>query len=202
MHRFVDRTDAGNRLAAELQACRGLPGGLALARGGVARGAAVARKLRLPFDVCLVRKLGVPWQPELAMGALAISEVVVLDDDLRQRLGIPQLEVEREIALERRELSGRKQLYRRGRGPLEVSSQTVLLIDDGIATRAAMSAAIDRLARQADAVVSVLKPSHLGSVGEWFEQFPSLEDAAVLALPGPAPTPTTQPAQEAICESR
>ena len=227
MQRFTDRTDAGNRLAAELRGYRGTPGGivLALPRGGVVLGAAVARELHLPFDVCLVRKLGVPWQPELAMGALAIGEVVVLDDELLQKLQIPQLEVEHEIALERLELSRRERLYRRGRGPLQLSGRTVFLIDDGIATGATMSAAIaamrklgaarivvgvgvaptgtiDRLTRQADAVVSVLKPSHLGSVGEWFEQFPSVEDAAVLALLGPAPTPTTQPAQEAICESR
>ena len=117
MQRFTDRTDAGNRLAAELRGYRGTPGGivLALPRGGVVLGAVVARELHLPFDVCLVRKLGVPWQPELAMGALAIGEVVVLDDDLLQKLGIPQLEVEREVALERRELSRREQLYRHRR---------------------------------------------------------------------------------------
>ena len=191
----------------------------------VVLGAAVARELHLPFDVCLVRKLGVPWQPELAMGALAIGEVVVLDDELLQKLQIPQLEVEHEIALERLELSRRERLYRRGRGPLQLSGRTVFLIDDGIATGATMSAAIaamrklgaakiivgvgvapadtlQRLTREADAVVSVLEPSHLGAVGEWFEDFPSVEDATVLALLGPAPTPTTQPAQEAICESR
>ncbi|MFN7648044.1 MAG: phosphoribosyltransferase [Acidobacteriota bacterium] len=227
MQRFTDRTDAGNRLAAELRGYRGTPGGivLALPRGGVVLGAVVARELHLPFDVCLVRKLGVPWQPELAMGALAIGEVVVLDDGLLQKLGIPQLEVEREIALERQELSRRERLYRRGRDPLQVSGRTVFLIDDGIATGATMSAAIaamrrlgaakiivgvgvapagtiHRLARQADTVVSVLEPPYLGAVGEWFEDFPSVEDATVLALLHPASAPNPQPAQEAICESR
>ncbi len=178
---------------------------LALPRGGVVLGREVARALDLPLDVCLVRKLGVPWQPELAMGALALGEVVVLDDALLRQLGIPQIEVEREIALERTELLRRDRLYRSGRGPLEVRGRKVILVDDGIATGATMEAAItamrklgaakvivgvgvspagtaERLARAADQVISVMAPQEMGAVGEWYVEFPQVEDAAVLAL--------------------
>jgi putative phosphoribosyl transferase len=178
---------------------------LALPRGGVVLGREVARALDLPLDVCLVRKLGVPWQPELAMGALAMGEVVILDDALLRQLGIPQIEVEREIALERMELLRRDRLYRSGRGPLEVRGRTVILVDDGIATGATMEAAItamrklgaakvivgvgvspadtaERLARAADEVISVKAPQEMGAVGEWYVEFPQVEDAAVLAL--------------------
>lgn len=207
MEQVQDRRDAGLQLAEGLRTYRGAPGGLVLGlpRGGVVLAAEVARSLELPLDVCLVRKLGVPWQPELAMGALAVGEVVVLDDELLRALGIPQIEVEREIALERIELLRRERLYRGKRGPLQVSGQTVILVDDGIATGSTMQAAIaamrkmgaakivvgvgvasadtvDRLAREADVVISVLEPREMRAVGEWYNEFPQVEDSEVLAL--------------------
>jgi putative phosphoribosyl transferase len=225
MEQFQDRHDAGMQLAEELRAYRGVPGGLVLGlpRGGVVLAAEVARSLELPLDVCLVRKLGVPWQPELAMGALAVGEVVVLDDALLRALGIPQIEVEREIALERMELLRRDRLYRGGRAPLSVSGRTVILVDDGVATGSTLRAAIaamrrmgaaevivgvgvasastvGQLSREADVVISVLEPREMRAVGEWYNAFPQVEDGEVLALLAAAADRKTE--TEAIYESR
>lgn len=225
MERFRNRREAGMKLAEELRTYRGAPGGLVLAlpRGGMILAEEVSRALDLPLDVCLVRKLGVPWRPELAMGALAPGEVVVLHDELLRDLRIPQLEVEREIALERIELDRRERLYRRGRGPLRVKGRTVILVDDGVATGATMEAAIatmrkmsagrivvgvgvapastvKRLAREADLVISVLEPWEMGAVGEWYEEFPQVEDSEVLALLSAAEMRAKE--QETTYESR
>src|SRR6476659_8118347 len=127
---FRDRREAGQVLAEELTSYRGKDNllVLGLARGGVPVGWEVASFLRAPLDVCLVRKLGVPQWPELAMGALATAGGVVLNDDLRRDA----------IVRETAELHRRGQAYRADRGPLTLAGRTVVLADDGIATGASM----------------------------------------------------------------
>src|SRR3954447_18751879 len=114
---FRDRTDAGRQLAAKLAAYAGRPGVLVLAppRGGVPVAWEVARALRAPLDVFLVRKLGVPGQEELAMGAIATGGVRVLNDQVVQALGIPAGVIDAVAAEERRELGRRERAYRGGR---------------------------------------------------------------------------------------
>src|SRR5437762_10206846 len=119
---FRDRTDAGRRLAEKLEAYANRPDVLILAlpRGGVPVGYEVARALDAPLDVFLVRKLGVPRYEELAMGAVATGGVRVLNDQIVQRLGIPQYITDAMAAREQQELARRERLYRGGRPPPDV----------------------------------------------------------------------------------
>lgn len=205
--RFQDRREAGRLLAARLEEYRGCRDCLLLGlpRGGVVVAAEIARALGLPMDVCLVRKLGAPFQPELAMGAVAFGGVLVLHQDLIDGWGIPAAAVDRAIAREREELQRRESLYRAGRPPLDLYGKTVILVDDGIATGATVEAAISamrqmragrvvvaaavasaatarRLARVADEVVCVLLPEELCAIGEWYEDFDQVTDGEVLSL--------------------
>src|ERR1700752_5197216 len=131
---FVDRADAGRRLAARLThlsgagiVVGGVPG------GGVPVAFEVARALGAPLDVVVVRKLGVPWQPELAMGAIA-SGVRILDERLIAKERFSPQDVEAVVMREAQEAQRREQLYRAGRPPLEARNRTVILVDDGLAT--------------------------------------------------------------------
>lgn len=205
--RFQDRREAGRLLAARLEEYRARPDCLLLGlpRGGVVVAAEIARALGLPMDVCLVRKLGAPFQPELAMGAVAFGGVLVLHQDLIDGWGITAAAVDRAIAREREELQRRESLYRAGRPPLDLYGKTVILVDDGIATGATVEAAISamrqmragrvvvaaavasaatarRLARVADEVVCVLMPEDLCAIGEWYEDFDQVTDGEVLSL--------------------
>src|SRR5919198_900224 len=156
---FADRADAGTRLAQRLNAYahRKDVVVLALPRGGVPVGFEVARALGAPLDVFVVRKLGVPGHPELAMGAIASGGVRVLSEDLIQELGIPQAAVEQVSVRERLELERRERLYRGNRTLPPLESRTVILVDDGLATGASMEAAVAavRQLRPAAAVVAV-----------------------------------------------
>src|SRR4029077_7384837 len=120
---------------------------LALPRGAVPVACEVARALRVPVDVFLVRKLGVPGHPELAMGAIAEGGVEVLSDDLIRELGVPQKIVQQVAVRERLELDRRDGLYRGGRSLPSVRDHVVILIDDGLATGATMQAAVTALRR-------------------------------------------------------
>src|SRR3981189_3300656 len=148
---FRDRRDAGRVLAEKLTAYANRPDVLVLAlpRGGVPVGYEVARALGAPLDVFVVRKLGVPGYEELAMGAVAPGGVLVLNDQLVERLGVPRHIIDAVAARERQELARRERLYRSGRPPLDVRGRTVILVDDGLATGATMHAAI-HAARQED----------------------------------------------------
>src|SRR5260370_28347456 len=141
---FRDRRDAGRVLAEKLAAYANRPDvlGLALPRGGVTVAYEVARALGAPLDVFVVRKLGVPGYEELAMGAVATGGVRVLNDQLVERLGIPEHIIDAVAARERRELARRERLYRGGRPPPDVSGRTVILVDDGLATGATIHAAL------------------------------------------------------------
>ncbi|AFM17902.1 putative phosphoribosyltransferase [Mycolicibacterium chubuense NBB4] len=154
---FRDRQEAGRVLARDLTAYRdrGDVLVLGLARGGVPIGWEVASLLHAPLDVCLVRKLGVPQWPELAMGAVASGGGVVLNDELVRSLGIGEPQIRDAITRETAELRRREHAYRAGQGPLEVTGRTVILVDDGIATGASMIAAV-RSVRQAGAAQVVV----------------------------------------------
>src|SRR5687767_7272983 len=158
--RFRDRTDAGRRLAAELQEYAKRPEViiLALPRGGVPVGFEVARALRAPLDVFVVRKLGVPGYPEFAMGAIASGGVRVLERETIRQLGITEHELAAVIADEERALARREARFRDGRPFPDVRGRTVILVDDGLATGATMAAAAAALRKQEPAKLVVAVP--------------------------------------------
>jgi len=178
---------------------------LALPRGGVPVGFEVARSLGVPLDVYLVRKLGVPGQEELAMGAIATGGVVVINDAVTDSLGIPRSEIDRVAAEEGAELTRRERLYRGSSSAPELRDQTVILIDDGLATGATMRAAVQsvkvqrpqrivvavptgaaetcaRIAQEVDEVVCASTPEPFYAVGLWYEDFSQTTDAEVREL--------------------
>lgn len=205
--RFEDRRHAG-RLLADLVAAEVEDRNvvvLALPRGGVPIAYEVASRLRAPLDVLLVRKLGVPWQPELAFGAVATGGVVVLNEDFLRAVGIGAHTV-REIAeLERSELERRERIYRDEHAPADLGGRTAVVIDDGIATGATMRAALASLKQrgvarrvvatpvaaaetigelddEADAVLVLTTPPNFAAVGAWYEDFYPVSDDEVRAL--------------------
>lgn len=205
--RFRDRTDAGRRLAAELSAYAGQPDLLVLAlpRGGVPVGFEVARALRAPLDVFLVRKLGVPGHEELAMGAIASGGVRVMNPEVMEMLRVPDALVESVAAREQQELKRRESAYRDGRPAPEVRGRTVILVDDGLATGSTMRAAVaalreegaerlivavpvaapetcDAFRSEVDQVVCALTPDPFMAVGLWYEDFGQTTDAEVREL--------------------
>ena len=207
MARYLNRADAGRQVARSLAGYREIVDGLVLAlpRGGIPVGAEVARILGLPIDVFVVRKLGVPGQEELAMGAIATGGVRVLNDEVIHQLGILPEEVESVTGRERAELVRREALYRQGRPPLDVKGKTVILVDDGLATGASMYAAVLALRAQAparivaavpvaapetceafrrfvDEMVCTFTPEPFYGVGTWFEDFSQVSDEEVRRL--------------------
>ncbi|MGZ4419142.1 MAG: phosphoribosyltransferase [Gaiellaceae bacterium] len=205
--RFRDRVEAGRFLAKHLSdyAGRGDVIVLALPRGGVPVGYEVAKALGVPFDVFVVRKLGVPGQEELAMGAIASGGLLVLDKGLVRRLGIGAAEIEQKVTAELRELGRREAAYRDGRKPPQLEGKTVILVDDGLATGSTMRAAALAVhqARPAQIVVAVpvaaeetcdefrdvvdeivcgLTPRPFLAVGMWYDDFSQTSDEEVRHL--------------------
>jgi len=203
--RFRDRADAGQRLAVQLAQYGGRDDVivLALPRGGVPVGAEVARTLAAPLDVFLVRKLGVPGHPELAMGAIASGGVRVLGLDIIRELAIPDAAIEAVAAREEVELVRRERLYRGERTLPSLDHRTVILVDDGLATGSTMQAAVEavrtqqpsrivvavpvgapdtcaRLRQIADEVVCAESPASFQAVGAWYERFDQTTDDEVL----------------------
>ena len=215
-NRFRDRVDGGRQLAARLASYADRPDVivLALPRGGVPVGFEVARALRVPLDVMIVRKLGVPGQPELAMGAIASGGVRVVNEQVVRQLGIPDRIIDRVAEQEAAELRRRERLYRGGRPPPTVEGRTVILVDDGIATGSTARAAVQALramhpARlvlaaptaaaetvanlrdEVDEMVCVTAPDPFFAIGYHYDEFPQLSDATVqriLALAAPEVT--------------
>jgi putative phosphoribosyl transferase len=204
--RFADRRDAGRALAAALRQDGGLddPVVLGLPRGGVVVAAEVAAALGAPLDVVLVRKLGLPGQPELAMGAIAAAGDLVetVRTVVAARAGDVTFEAVRERELA--ELERRGRLYRAGREPVPLGGRTVLLVDDGLATGATMRAAVAAVRRQAphsltvavpvgsprvcrdlqpevDRVVCLESPVSFHAVGQAYRDFSATEDDEVVA---------------------
>lgn len=216
--RFRDRRDAGRRLAALLSAYANRSDVLVLAlpRGGVPVAFEVARALDAPLDVFLVRKLGVPGHEELAMGAIASGGVGVLNDELVRDLNLPAHVVAAVTAREQQELARRERLYRGDRPRPEVHGRTVILVDDGLATGATMSAAIKALRQQrpdrivvavpvaapescaalreeADDIVCAITPEPFYAVGLWYADFSQTTDEEVRDLLAQARAPFTAP---------
>src|SRR3981189_481185 len=144
---FRDRREAGRQLSQHLAAYANRPDVLVLAlpRGGVPVAYEVARALHAPLDVFLVRKLGVPGQEELAMGAIATGGIRVLNEDVVRALNIPPRVIDSVAAQEARELERREHLYRGNRPAPDLTGRTVILVDDGLATGSSMRAAVAAL---------------------------------------------------------
>ena len=205
---FRDREDAGQRLAKELARFKDQrPVVLALPRGGVPVGFEVARALDAPLDVILVRKLGSPISPELAIGAIAegIDGEPVLDEQIVAELDVEKAYIEAEIARQKREIARRQQLYAAARPALDIRDTTAIVVDDGIATGATMKAAvraarrrqprklvlavpvapeevIERLRQEVDEVACLSMPEDFGAVGMFYSDFSSVEDDVVIGL--------------------
>ena len=205
---LADRAEAGRRLARELEYLRDArPAVLALVRGGVPVGFEVARALEAPLDVLLVRKIGAPWQPELALGAIVDGERLerIVDPGMVRELGIPEDYLEKEIAAQAKEIERRRALYLKGRAPIAVQGRPVIVVDDGIATGASMKAAlqavrrrnparlvlaapvappdtIDILRPEVDDVACLATPGFFGAISRFYGDFHQVSDEEVVAL--------------------
>jgi putative phosphoribosyl transferase len=177
---------------------------LALPRGGVPVGYEIAARIGAPLDVLIVRKLGVPGQEEVAMGAIASGGIRVIDDRMVRMAGLSDRELEDVIATEEAELGRRERAYRRGT-QLSVSGKIAILVDDGLATGSTMFAAVDAvrtraptqvivavpvappevcrvLGRRADSTVCLVTPDRMYAVGLWYEDFTQTTDDEVRSL--------------------
>jgi putative phosphoribosyl transferase len=202
---YRDRQAAGAVLADALSEYVGRPdvAVLGLVRGGLPVAAEVARRLNAPLDALVVRKLGVPWSPEVAFGAVGPHDVYVLNEDIASRLSEQAVAVT--LERESMELSRREQRYRAGRPPLELTGLVVLLVDDGLATGATARAAVavarllgarrvvvavpvgsplavNQLREVADEVVCPVQPRDFDAVSRWYDDFDQVTDSEVVAL--------------------
>ena len=207
MIRFHNRRDAGKKLAEKLTHYAGRPDVLVLAlpRGGVPVAYEVCRRLNVPMDIFIVRKLGLPGREELAIGAIATGEVRVLNEDVIRMLNIPEEVIRFVSRKELEELKRREQSYRGDRPRPDVLDRTVILIDDGLATGASMRAAVKGLRAQhpariviavpaaaaeiceafrheVDEIVCAMTPEPFQGVGRWYEDFSQTTDDEVQAL--------------------
>jgi putative phosphoribosyl transferase len=204
---FKDRTDAGRQLAEKLLHLKPRhPVVLALPRGGVPVGFEIARRLGAPLDLVLVRKIGVPWQPELALGAVTDGPHPqrFINRELAEMLAISQADIDEATAREVKELERRRSVYGAARTPVDVAGHIAVVVDDGIATGATMQVALQAVRRRgperlvlaapvaadgtiaelraaADEVVCVLTPPGLGAIGFYYTDFHQLTDEEVNA---------------------
>jgi putative phosphoribosyl transferase len=202
---FRDRREAGESLADALKELAGRDGVvLAIPRGGVVVGHAVAQELGMPLDVVIPRKVGAPGNPELGLGAVAPG-VRVLDERLVKELGVTEDYLETEITAQEREIARREKAYRAGRPPVDVAGKVGVVVDDGIAT-GGTSVAACRWARRADSAEVVLAvpvaprqargmlqseadhlvvlstPDPFFAVGQWYRDFEQVSDEEVVSL--------------------
>lgn len=204
--RFKNRSDAAQKLAESLKHFEGTNAIIVgIPRGGVPIAREVSRTLGLPFDIVLVRKLGVPSQSELAFGAIGEGGVKVLNNDIVIARGLTPKDMSEVEAQERSEIDRRVAMYRRGIKRKSLKGRTVIVVDDGIATGATARAAcmivrrqgakrvvlatpvapagwIDDFSDTADEMVSVMTPTDMGSVGQYYEDFSTVSDKAVISL--------------------
>ncbi len=204
---FKNRRDAGSKLASKLQHYKNKNDVivLALPRGGVPVAFEIAMALHVPLDVFIIRKLGVPGQEELAMGAIASGGVVVINQAIVEYLGISNPAIQSTLLREAAELARREDSYRRGRSSLELEGKQIILVDDGLATGASMKAAVKavRKANPMKVVVAVpvaapeiaaemedlvdeidcfATPDSFVSVGSWYQDFTQTTDEEVRFL--------------------
>jgi putative phosphoribosyl transferase len=207
MRVFADRHDAGRVLAYKLAGYQDRSNVvvLGLPRGGVVVAFEVAKALRAPLEVYVVRKLGVPGQEELAFGAIASGGVRVLNPDVVRVAGLDQADIEAVTVREQAELERRERLYRGDRPPLDLRGKTAILVDDGLATGASMRTAIRSLEghhpewitmavptappstcrdleSEVDEAVCVMTPEPFFGVGQWYIDFSQTSDAEVIEL--------------------
>jgi predicted phosphoribosyltransferase len=204
---FRDRLQAGRYLATKLSNYANRPDTLVLAlpRGGVPVAFEIAKALNAPLDVFIVRKLGVPGQEELAMGATATGKVRVLNEHVIRSLSLTDEAIEAVAAVEERELERREQLYRGDRPPADLKDKTVILVDDGLATGSTMRAAVlalkrrnparivvavpvaaastcDEFKSEVDDLICAVTPEPFLSVGQWYDDFSQTSDQEVQDL--------------------
>jgi len=214
--KFADRSEAGRRLADKLLHLKNRqPLVLALPRGGVAVGFEIAGALDAPLDIVLVRKIGAPWQPELALGAVTdgAGHETFIDRDLVANLDVSDVYIEEETARQLEEIERRRKSYCEGRPALEVAGRTAIVVDDGIATGATMRVALQAVRRRgparvvlavpvappdtlaalgevADEAVCLETPIGLGAIGFYYRDFHQMNDREVTELLARAPRPT------------
>lgn len=202
---FENRTDAGEQLAElldDLDVAADVV--LAIPRGGLPVGRAVADRLGVTLDVVVASKVGAPWNPELAIGAVASDGTTWLNDSLIADLGLSDEDVRQRVEHEREQAAGKRDRYREGRPPLELSGKEVLVVDDGVATGATTTAclryvrnagaarvvlavpvgppaSVERLRGEADEVVTVETPPHFGAVGQFYHSFTQVSDEEAMA---------------------
>lgn len=204
---FRDRRDAGNQLAKKLIHYKGRKDVLVLAlpRGGVVTGFEIARYLDVPLDVLIVRKIGVPWQPELAAGAVSETGTVILNQWVVSSLGIPEEFIHAEVARQKQEILRRVELYRKGKGITNLESRTIVLVDDGVATGATVKAAIATLKEErtkrlvaalpvappetarelrqlTDELICLETPRDFMAVGSYYHDFSQVSDEEVVRI--------------------
>jgi putative phosphoribosyl transferase len=210
---FKDRVEAGQLLADRLTRYAGPETiVLALPRGGVPVGYEIAKRLNCPLDVLIVRKIGAPMQPELALGAIVDGRApeVVLNDELVRELGISRFYLEREEEELLKEIDRRHKLYRRGNAAYEVKDRTVIVVDDGIATGATVRAALKALRRgnpkrlilavpvappdtvaslsaEVDDLVCLDSPTYFRAISPFYTRFNQVSDDEVIKLLAAAP---------------
>lgn len=205
--RFEDRADAGRRLAALLEEYAGRDGVivLGLPRGGVPVAWEVAHALRAPLDVLMVRKLGTPGHPELAMGAIASGGAQVVNAQVLAQAAVTDEAFRAEVDRQRAELERREQAYRGARPFPELAGKIVIVVDDGLATGATMRVAIQALRQympreiivavpvapshvrdsslpEADRLIALMQPSPFYAVGQWYRHFDQTTDEEVTQL--------------------
>ena len=214
--KFADRSEAGRRLADKLLHLKNRqPLVLALPRGGVAVGFEIAGALDAPLDIVLVRKIGAPWQPELALGAVTdgAGHETFIDRDLVASLDVSDVYIEEETARQLEEIERRRKSYCEGRPALQVAGRTAIVVDDGIATGATMRVALQAVRRRgparvvlavpvappdtlaalgevADEAVCLETPIGLGAIGFYYRDFHQMSDREVTELLARAPRPT------------
>jgi putative phosphoribosyl transferase len=209
VYHFADRAEAGRMLGEALSVYAGRADVLVLAlpRGGVPVAYEIARILAVPLDIWFVRKLGAPGQEELAMGALAGTGTLVLNQEIIKLLNIDEASIDAAIARERAELERRNKLYRKGRPAPDIQGKTIILVDDGLATGATMRAAIvslrdagaarivvavpvgtisacRKIRQETDDLVCLYTPEPFFGVGQWYDNFMQTTDGEVLTLLG------------------
>lgn len=207
MEPFIDRYEAGKILAQQLQEYTNQSDVivLALPRGGVPVGYEVAKFLSVPLDIFVVRKLGVPYHEELAMGAIASGDSIFLNKDIINQLHISKEAIDHVIQSEKEELQRREIKYRGERPFPKLDNKTIILVDDGIATGASMRVAVqalrqykpksivvavpvasrstyDEMRKIADNVICPLTPLLFSAVGEWYQDFSQTSDEEVYLL--------------------
>lgn len=202
---FKDQVSAGEILAKELEKYKNKKAViLAIPRGGVATGFGLAKKLDLPLDVIVTRKIGAPDNPELAIGAVGETKGSLwVNKELVSQLGVSQDYIESETKIQKLEIKRRERIYRKREKPLNLKNKIVILVDDGLATGATMMAAVreirnmgpqkvvvaipvappetvERLKKEADEVICLQTPSLFFAVGQWYENFKQYSDEEVI----------------------